>query len=257
MIERTSLVLCGYAVPCEGVERLSASCGHPCLCAEKSAEKAGDGLATLAAAVPQGEAAVAIIDSVAEGEDISRAFMPPFSACLEVDGALPDTLDPEMLDTARAGGLYASLSTRTAYANETARLFVAGLSARHSLAEEQALNIEVALHEALANAMIHGNLEIPDISRETPGDLISSARAIDEALADEKLGGRPVVIAASWQEGRLVISVIDQGIGHVAAANRKPEVEGKNGRGLWIINLLAESVAVTDGGRRLTMRFGP
>ncbi|MCW9038930.1 MAG: ATP-binding protein [Rhodospirillales bacterium] len=125
------------------------------------------------------------------------------------------------------------------------------------LAEERALNIEVALHEALANAMIHGNLEIPDISRETPGDLISSARAIDEALADEKLGSRLVVIAASWQEGRLVISVIDQGIGYAADANRKPEVEGKNGRGLWIINLLAESVAVTDGGRRLTMRFGP
>lgn len=141
---------------------------------------------------------------------------------------------------------------RTAAALEqpVARDCTATLRARLGLSDDTCQLIETALHEAIVNAAVHGNLEV----RDSPWQQQLVSEETRHRLRDPKYGDRPVKIRATTLPGRLEIAVSDAGTGF------DPETltaaDGRyHGRGIVIIRHVTESVEWADDGRTMIMRF--
>lgn len=92
-------------------------------------------------------------------------------------------------------------------------------------------DIEMALHEALANAVIHGNGE-------------NSSRHVD-------------VKCRCYMDGEIVITVRDEGHGFDTSAVPDPTVRENllftHGRGIYLMKTLMDEVSFEDGGAVLIM----
>lgn len=98
--------------------------------------------------------------------------------------------------------------------------------------DELFARIQLALNEAVTNAIIHGNNEN---------------------------ASKSVYISSSFNEKILEISVQDEGPGFDHAALPDP-LEDENllkesGRGVFLIKQYSDDVSFSNGGRTLTMRF--
>lgn len=154
------------------------------------------------------------------------------------------------------GGLYLGLTTSTAYGVELARLFCAELAGRLGLSQDLRESMELALHEALVNGMIHGNLEIRSAGRETLELFAEYCLAVESGLADPQRGGRLIEVFAVWDDHGINLAVVDDGQGYDPSELTLAEGQyHTSGRGLKLISSLSQSVSVSDGGRKLTMRF--
>ena len=99
-------------------------------------------------------------------------------------------------------------------------------------AEESESDIEIALHEALANAVIHGNREDPH--------------------------KRVYMVCRCSMDGEITISVQDEGYGFDTHALRGP-TDPKNrllpqGRGIHLMRALMDEVSFEENGRLVCMR---
>ncbi|HVI50387.1 MAG TPA: ATP-binding protein [Candidatus Sulfotelmatobacter sp.] len=164
-------------------------------------------------------------------------------------GNLPETL--------RRDGLYLGLSTSAAYGVEVAKLFTQALRTRLGFSEDMRDNLELALHEALVNGLIHGNLGIPSTGRDTLEMFTAYCHSVERGLADPVRGLRLIEIFAWWDDQAIELSVVDQGEGFdPAIVEREAAKPGKaSGRGLQLIGSLSEGYVTSEGGRRLSMRF--
>jgi len=99
-----------------------------------------------------------------------------------------------------------------------------------SVDEQTAFNIKLSLHEAIINAVKHGNQLDPDLS---------------------------VQVDIAKQGGQLVIQVNDQGAGFDFTSIPDPitpeNLEKLNGRGLFLIQNAMDRVEFTDQGRTIKM----
>lgn len=212
-----------------------------------------DGSAPAAASVP-----VVLLRQEADGQGYLDALMPPVLACLQVEGEAPPPFDATWLAPLLRGGQLLSLLTRTAYYTDLSHTFTNQIAARLALPDPVRRNVAMALQEALANALIHGNLELESSHRQSVASFRAYNTAIRERLADPQFGGRRLVVAAFWDEGPdFSIMVHDQGPGFDpnSVVPTLPSAEGKTGRGLLFIRDLALSVTFSDKGRCVSMRF--
>lgn len=205
------------------------------------------------AALEQPQDGTPVVTLLADVTDdrLAAALQPPTAACIEVvSGQAPD------LSRLRLDGLYLDLSTMTAYGQEPAHQFLDAVAERVGLSEERRSMMELALHEALVNAMVHGNLEIGQISKESLDDFIQFCQLIETRLADPHYGPRRVVMFAQWPGETIDVTIEDVGPGYDAAILDEPvELEKKCGRGLFLIRDIAQEISIEEGGRRLVMRF--
>ena len=127
------------------------------------------------------------------------------------------------------------------------RMGLCGLSDRQ--------RIGVALDEAILNAMLHGNLEIPKdelvdvrvaLRNGTVPDSITS-RATEAPYTD-----RTTTISASFNSERLVVVVKDEGKG-IASDVRNITSTSSENRGLVVIHHLMDSVSFNAAGNAITM----
>jgi serine/threonine-protein kinase RsbW len=92
--------------------------------------------------------------------------------------------------------------------------------------------IELALHEALANAVIHGNGE-------------SSSKRI-------------FVTCRCYMDGEVSITVRDEGRGFASSAVPDPTLRGNllltHGRGIYLMKVLMDEVSFEEGGALVMMR---
>ena len=92
--------------------------------------------------------------------------------------------------------------------------------------------IEMALHEALANAVIHGNAENPR--------------------------KRVYVVCRCYLDGQVSITVRDQGKGFDTSAPPNPTVRENllltHGRGIYLMKTLMDEVSFDEGGAGVMMR---
>jgi serine/threonine-protein kinase RsbW len=100
--------------------------------------------------------------------------------------------------------------------------------------DERIMQVELALQEALANAVRHG----------CQGDPTRQVQCVITFAAD----------------GEILVVVRDPGTGFDASVVPDP-LEGENilkssGRGIFLINQLMDEVAFRDGGREVQMRKG-
>lgn len=153
-------------------------------------------------------------------------------------------------------GLYLSLTTRTAFGAQCAVLMCDALAARGVLTQERRSAVELCLHEAVANAVVHGNLEIASSAKDRPDGYRVFSQLVGERMRDPVLGNRRTDIFARWHGTVLVIAVSDQGNGFDTAI-LPPDAGGtaRSGRGFIFMRALAQDVTVTDGGRCTALRF--
>ena len=161
-----------------------------------------------------------------------------------------------LIETLKRDGLYLGLSTSSAYGVELAKLFTQSLGGRLGFGDDLRDNMELALHEALVNGLIHGNLGIPSTGRETLELFSEYCRAVERGLGDPDRGSRLIEVFAWWNEHHIDISVEDDGEGYDPSAIGSTTSNGRtSGRGLQLNGSLTEGYRITQGGRRLTMRF--
>lgn len=201
------------------------------------------------ARVNPGEPLVVLLGDV-DDDRLIAALARPVAACVEVSGGLVPDLSELVED-----GLYLNLSTMTAYGLEPAHHFCEALAQRVELSEKTRQLMELALHEALVNAMVHGNLEIGPIAKDSLEDFIQFCQLIETRLADTAFGPRRVVMYARWPGDTVDVVIEDVGQGYDPDAVDEVDLSKKSGRGLFLIRDIARDVSIEDGGRRLVMRF--
>lgn len=155
---------------------------------------------------------------------------------------------PRLAATVAAGGLGVMTTTRAAHALPLASQLVTAAAAKWPLSENGRRQLEIVLHEAIANAILHGNLAIGPTS-----GLAERFARIDACLADPMRAALPVEVTLRPCPGGLTAMVADAGGGFdlADALARTAPVEAQSGRGLALIRAVALTLAAEDGGRTL------
>jgi CheY-like chemotaxis protein/anti-sigma regulatory factor (Ser/Thr protein kinase) len=113
----------------------------------------------------------------------------------------------------------------------------------------------VALHEALTNAIFHGNLEMDSALRESDEKLYY--RLARERRAQEPYRGRRVTVTATMTREEAAFVVHDEGEGFDPALLPDPtdpaNLEKLSGRGLLLIQTFMDRVEHNDKGNEITM----
>jgi hypothetical protein len=162
---------------------------------------------------------------------------------------------PHLQSTLAADGLYMALSTATAYSLSPAHVFCDVLAKRFALSPLLRDRMELAVHEAVINGVLHGNLEIGSDDRQTWEGFQRFCESVANRLKDPALAGRSIEILAIVDAETISLSVIDSGPGYDPIAMSPAGGEAKSGWGLSLIHRLAEAIDIGDGGRKITMRF--
>lgn len=131
---------------------------------------------------------------------------------------------------------------------------IAGLVLRRhpQISHDLLFDIELALHEAVSNALVHGNLGVGSMQELSMSALDEYSRLMERGLSDPGLTSRRVEVAGRFDDHGFSVEVTDEGAGYDASNVKN---QGACGRGLELIAAVAQSCDVLDGGRRLSMRF--
>jgi anti-sigma regulatory factor (Ser/Thr protein kinase) len=128
--------------------------------------------------------------------------------------------------------------------------------------ETRAGKLMIALHEALSNAVVHGNLELSSDLKERGDD--SFARELAARAGNARLADRIVDVVVDYNGERCQWIVTDQGGGFdVEAVLRRLESDDpgallSSGRGILMMRSFLDEVRYEENGRRciLTLRRG-
>ena len=126
--------------------------------------------------------------------------------------------------------------------------------------ETRAAKLLLALHEALSNSIVHGNLELSSELKEQGDDAFATALA--ERSANPKYSSRFVEVVTTFDGEHYTWSFTDQGKGFAVdqvLGRAAPEGDATplaSGRGLLIMQAFLDEVRYELGGRRvlLTLR---
>ncbi len=153
-------------------------------------------------------------------------------------------------------GFYLSLTTGTAYGLQCAVLVCDELARRGALTPERRSNVELCLHEAIANAIIHGNLGISSAAKNQPDGYRLFGQMMRDRLEDPLIKRRRLDIFCRWNASAIAIAVVDQGGGFDSSlAPAATSGKARSGRGFVFMRALANRVTVTDGGRCTVLHF--
>lgn len=154
---------------------------------------------------------------------------------------------------APASPLRLSLSSRTAIELPVGDIVGDFLAAALGLADELRMRITCAVHEAVLNAALHGNLALANEGRDHAARGDEFAAAIAARLADPALAARRCQIRVRWTAATVLVRITDQGAGFAAAGMPDPALPW--GRGIPVIKALTTRCRWVRGGRSLMLRF--
>lgn len=180
---------------------------------------------------------------------LAEAFALPFDALVELPWA-PGHLAGGRLDAGADAKLVVSVTSRTAHELPVSALFTRCILSRMGAPLPNAADLETAVHEAVINAVIHGNLGLDSLNSTDVHKLEVFIKSLAQRLEDSSLSMRRVTLAAGWTDDDVWIQVADEGSGFdVTAARTAPEADGASGRGVKIIETVAHKLEYGDGGR--------
>jgi anti-sigma regulatory factor (Ser/Thr protein kinase) len=117
------------------------------------------------------------------------------------------------------------------------------------------MRVGIALHEALVNAMHHGNLEVGSELRDAGGDVYREL--IERRLKESGYRDRRVHLTVNLSRSELACVIRDEGPGFnptVVANPTAPEnLEKLSGRGLYLIWTFMDRVEHNETGNQITM----
>ncbi|MEZ0228565.1 MAG: response regulator [Planctomycetota bacterium] len=130
-----------------------------------------------------------------------------------------------------------------------------GLSDLGIVEAQDLLNLDVALEEALSNAVIHGSLQLTDEYVKNRQDREAFEEAYATRRADPRFAGKTVHVSVRITPTEATFTVEDKGAGFdpTALAAVQTSIQGVQGRGLMLIRLFMDEIAHESGGRRLRM----
>jgi len=152
-----------------------------------------------------------------------------------------------------ADGLFLLMTTRTVHDFDLAAPLSVAWRSRYDFADDQAMDMELALQEALANAVLHGNLGL-DSSWRAKANLRDFAILQRERLDNPEYGLRMVAVASYRQGDCLQVIVTNEGPGFDwlrAAAPQK--LQSDCARGLSLIHRLSLETEFSDNGCQISM----
>ena len=152
-----------------------------------------------------------------------------------------------------AGGVAATLRTDTAYGAPIAEILCRRMSERGVFDADTRGKAELALHETISNAVLHGNLGFEDDWRMGAAAFRRRGEALRDGLADESRAGRLIVVAAFWTDDRATFTVTDQGPGY--DLERFADPAKRPNRGLGIVAALTHGLTLEDEGRTVSIGF--
>lgn len=219
--------------------RLAAACG---LALEpwQPPVRAGEGRAVILLAGPSAPDVTA--DAVWE---------PPHAAWIEV-ADLADRLLERAITQAMAFDLFASFTTASVNDLHLAGRLVGAATARRALPSGMCDDMELALHEAISNAVVHGNLQVEGMKGLSMESLDRFSADLAERMLDPAFAGRRVEVSARFGDDGLTFEVADEGNGFTW--NRRDGIDA-SGRGLELITAIVAEATLLEGGRRIRMRF--
>lgn len=124
---------------------------------------------------------------------------------------------------------------------------------------ERSYRLELAFHEALTNAIVHGNFELSSALKETEG--AEFAAALARRSADPRFARREVQIVIDFDGARCCWSITDEGTGfdvervlqQNADADAAEEGLLASGRGIVMMLSLLDEVHFGHGGRQINL----
>ncbi len=140
---------------------------------------------------------------------------------------------------------------------EVVRFLLRDLDLRHAGRRLPTMEIQLALHEALANAMEHGNLGITFDEKSVAMETAGGVRAlVDARLLDPKLAARSAHVRVRYDQEAIVYVIRDEGRGFDATGlGEAPMADATalHGRGLKMILHVMDEVRWSDDGTEITM----
>lgn len=133
--------------------------------------------------------------------------------------------------------------------------------ARIGFADEQVRSqIGTALHEALSNAIIHGNLEVSSELRT--GDSTPYQQQIEERRQREPWASRRVYCSARQRPDQVTYEIRDQGPGfdfsQLPDPTRPETMLKAQGRGLYLIHAFMDEIRHNEAGNEIRMtKYAP
>jgi len=119
----------------------------------------------------------------------------------------------------------------------------------------QLMRVAVALHEALVNAIQHGNLEVSSDLRQQDEEVFR--RLVEERRGQAPYSDRRVRVTAKLSPNEAVYVVNDQGPGFDPSTLPDPtdptNLERIGGRGLMLIRTFMDRVEFNKSGNQITM----
>ncbi len=119
--------------------------------------------------------------------------------------------------------------------------------------EADRVRVGMALEEALANALYHGNLELASELRDTPGyrDLILQRRS------QSPYQDRRIEVEARITRAEAAFAIRDEGAGFDPRALPDPtdpaNIEKSNGRGIFLMRAFMDDVLYNEAGNAVVL----
>lgn len=149
-----------------------------------------------------------------------------------------------------------NLSNGSAYGGTLAACAAMAMEERFWLPPSRRMPIVTCLHEAVSNAVIHGNLGVGNPA-DTPEGFDEYYAHIATLANREPYCSRRIGIHGWYNERYFKISVSDKGSGFTDASvlDRIPDIRSRHGRGLFLIHSMADRVWIERDNRTLSMIF--
>ena len=187
--------------------------------------------------------------------ELAEALSLPFDALIELPNS-NGVLVTGSFRTPPGSRLQISLSNETARTLPLAPLLIRTVLRRAGEPGADPCDMETALHEALTNAVIHGNLGLSSIHSGGHDGLDSYIQAVESRAAQENLKQRRVHIGIDWDEHQIGFSVTDEGDGFTPQARRTPaSATAFSGRGFFLIRNLVSRLEISDDGKVTSFWF--
>jgi len=123
--------------------------------------------------------------------------------------------------------------------------------------EKRANKVTMSLHEAISNAIVHGNLELSSALKEQGDDAF--AQALAKRAGDTRVNQRKVDVRFDYDGTQCRWTFRDEGPGFDfqrilgRAASDEPMAILSSGRGILIMRSFMDGVSYEEGGRRLLL----
>ncbi len=151
--------------------------------------------------------------------------------------------------------IFLAITTGSCYQISLARIFTNNMVNRFALNHSKKPDIVTCLHEAIMNAMLHGNLEMHG-EFHTKSGFYSYHSEIEKRLSEKNKAHKYIYLGAWQYSDSVQISVSDDGEGFdIPDISRLADSEFPRGRGLMFIHSLADEVWLEKDKKTLSMRF--